>query len=241
MAVFPQALTGRAGRAAALLLPLVLSGCVTLGQHVGMGPPVSEEAASQLVVTWLPRAVQGVDVVHAGRTVVGVAGRAWLFGADAGTPLVGDGALTVELYTESPTPGTPPQIRETWNIDHENLHKKCLKRDMVGWGYNLELPWSTYRPEITHVLMRVCYKPAKGAPVYSALQPVTLCDDNQTVVHPPTTVPGVPAAQAPAAKAPAHSVAAQAAAPAPTRAGPMTNLPVFRPGAAAGAAQGATP
>jgi hypothetical protein len=239
MAVLPQALTGRAARAAALLLPLVLSGCVTLGPHLAVGPPVSAEAPSQMVVTWLPRAVQGVDVVHAGRTAVGLAGRAWLFGADAGTPLVGDGAVTVELYTESPTPGAPPQLLETWNIDHENLHKKCLKRDMVGWGYNLELPWSTYRPDVTHVLMRVCYKPANGAPVYSALQPVTLCDENQTVVHPPTTAPGVPAAQAPTATTQARPAAAQAATPA-ARTGPMTNLPVFRPGAVS-AAQGATP
>jgi hypothetical protein len=212
----------------AALLPLLLSGCVTLGSHVAEGPPPSVEAPCQLVATWMPRAVQGVDVVHAGRMAVGVAGRVWLFGPDAATPLVGDGAMTVELYAEPPVPGAAPQLLENWNLDHDSLHKKCLKRDMVGWGYNLELPWSTYRPEITRVLMRVCYKPAKGAPIYSPLQPITLSDENQTIIHPPTTVTG--------AAVPGQAAASLPAAPQaralPTAQGPMGNLPTFRPGAA---------
>jgi hypothetical protein len=239
MAVLPQALTRRPGRAAALLPLLVLAGCVTLGSHVAEGPPPSAEVPTQLVMTWLPRAVQGVDTMHGGQVAVGLAGRVWLMGP-SGCPLVGDGSLSVELYTEPPAPGAAPQMLEVWNIDHDNLHKKCLKRDMVGWGYNLELPWSTYRPEITRVLMRACYQPAKGAPLYAPLQPVTLSDENQTVVYPATTVTGVPAAQAPAAQAPARPAPAQAAA-GPPRSGPMSNLPTFRPGATLSAAQGATP
>jgi hypothetical protein len=229
MAVFPQALS-RPGRPAAALL-LLLSGCVTLGSHVADGPPVSAEAPCQMVATWMPRTVQGVDVVHAGRMAVGLVGRVWLFGRDCAVPLVGDGTLTVELYTEPPAPGAPPQLLENWNLDHENLHNKCLKRDMVGWGYNLELPWSTYRPDIAHVLMRVCYKPAKGAPIYSPMQPITLSDDNQTVIHPPTTVTGLPA--------PGQAAAPPPAAPQgralPTAGGPMAKLPTFRPGPAAAA------
>jgi hypothetical protein len=180
-----------------------------------------------LVVTWLPRAVQGVDVVHSGKMVVGLAGRVWLLGADGGPPLVGDGSLTVELYTDPPAPGAGPLLLENWSLKHDDLHKKCLKRDMIGWGYNLELPWNTYRPDLTHVLMRVSYKPAKGAPLYSALQPVTLSDENQTVVHPPTTVTG--------AAAPQGQPAAPQARALPTGTGPMNNLPTFRPGATASA------
>jgi hypothetical protein len=223
MAVLPQALSRPSRPAAALLL--LLSGCVTTGPHGADGPPVSAEVPSQMVATWMPRAVQGVDVVHGGRPAVGLAGRVWLFG-QSGLPLVGDGALTVELYTEPPAPGAPPQLMENWNLDHENLQKKCLRRDMVGWGYNLELPWNTYRPDVTHVLMRVCYKPIKGAPIYSPMQPITLCDDNQTVIHPPTTVTGLPA--------PGQAAAPPPAAPQgralPTTGGPMGHLPTFRPG-----------
>ena len=220
MAFLPQALRGRPVRPLAALLPLLLlSGCVTLGAPVVGGPAPSAEVPTQLVVTWKPQAIQGVDTMHGGRMAVGLAGRVWLL-PDGGAPLVGDGALSVELYVDPPAPGAPPQLVEVWNLDHDNLHKKCLKRDMIGWGYNLSLPWSTFRPEITHVLLRVCYKPAHGAPLYSATQPVTLSDENQTVVHPPTTVTGVPAAQA---SAPPQTQAPQSRAVA-------GNLPTFRPG-----------
>jgi len=231
MAVLPQALIRRS---CSLLPLLVLSGCVTLGSQVAAIPQPSPEAPAHLVVTWLPRAVQGVDPAHNGQMLVGLAGRVWLLGAD-GLPLVGDGDLKVELYADPPAPGTPPQNLVDWTISHDDLHHKCLKRDMVGWGYNLELPWPTYRPEITRVLMRACYKPARGPMLYTSLQPVTLCDENQTVIHPPTVVPAVPAAQAPAAPAPALPAAQ------PPRTGPMANLPTFRPGTNPSAAQGATP
>jgi hypothetical protein len=224
MAVLPQTLS-RPGRQAAALLPLLLSGCVTLGWHAE-GPPPSAVAPCQLVATWLPRAVQGVDTVHAGKMTVGLAGRVWLMGPDGGAPLVGDGDLKVELYVEPPA-GTGPQLLEVWNIGHDDLHHKCLKRDLIGWGYNLELPWNTYRPDLTRVLMRVCYKSDKGAPLYSPLQPVTLSDQNQTVVHPPTTVTG--------AAAPQGQPAAPQARALPTGTGPMNNLPTFRPGATASA------
>jgi hypothetical protein len=198
------------------------------------------------VVTWKPQAIQGVDTVHDGRVAVGLAGRAWLLGPDGGTPLVGDGNLTVELYVDPPAPGAAPQLLETWTLDHDSLHKKCLKRDMVGWGYNLVLPWSTYRPEITHVLMRVCYRPVNGSPLYTALQPVTLSDANQTVVYPPTTIAG-PAAQAQAPAAPATTRPAPAPTvsapprPQPAGAGAMSNLPMTHFGTSLGAAPGATP
>jgi hypothetical protein len=243
MAVLPQTLRKWPGAVAAALM--ALSGCVAPGLHSGEGPPLpSAVVPCQLVVTWVPRVVQGVDTMHAGKMAMGLAGRVWLLGPDGGAPVVGDGTLTVELYTEPPAPGAPPLLLEKWDLDHDSLHKKCLRRDMVGWGYNLELPWSSFRPEITHVLMRAYYKPVNGAPIYSALQPLTLCDENQTVVHPPTTLPAAAAPQVPAVS-PAPSQPA-AAAPPPSRpqsagAGAMKNLPTLRLGTAPAAAQGATP
>jgi hypothetical protein len=210
---------------------------VTLGSHAVLGPQPSPEPPTNLVVMWLPRVVQGVDTAHNGQMMMGLAGRLMLVGAD-GLPLVGDGDLTVELYVDPPAPGAPPRKMEDWHISHDDLHHKCLKRDMVGWGYNLQLPWNTFRPEITHVLMRATYKPVKGQALYTPLQPVTLSDDNQTVVHPPTTLTGAAAAQAAAAAA-AHQPVAQAPAAQPPRTGPMTNLPTFRPGPST--APGATP
>src|SRR5262249_19841415 len=46
--------------------------------------------------------------------------------------------------------------------------RRLLKKDRIGWGYTLFLPWSTYRPEVTQVRLRVCYQPAQGSPIYAA-------------------------------------------------------------------------
>src|SRR5262249_41445546 len=60
-----------------------------------------------------------------------------------------------------------------WRIDQDTL-QRLLRRDMIGWGYTLFLPWGTYKPEITQVHLKVRYEPAHGTPVYSESSSMTL-------------------------------------------------------------------
>src|SRR5439155_4906861 len=116
--------------------------------------------------------------VRGGTPGPGLAGRVYLFGPEIKFPLTGDGGLEVLLSDE--TSGELVQ-KEAWMIDADTL-KKLLRRDQIGWGYTVFLPWTTYRPEITKVRLKVCYLPAHGTPLYSEV-PVTIAPENGIVTN----------------------------------------------------------
>jgi hypothetical protein len=128
------------------------------------------------MVWWQPCVRYAPDPAHGGAPIPGLAGRLYLFGPEVGFPLVGDGKLSVLLSDET---GGPPVQKEAWNIDADTL-KTWVRRDDIGWGYTLFLPWTTYRPEMTKLRMRVCYVPAKGSPLYFE-GPLTIAPENGIV------------------------------------------------------------
>ncbi|OAI47617.1 hypothetical protein AYO44_01705 [Planctomycetaceae bacterium SCGC AG-212-F19] len=157
-------------------LALVLafaSGCVALDEFVHKAdvPPVG--AVYQVVAAWNKEVMFAPDPVNGGRPTPGLTGRLYLFGPQIDFPLEGDGSLVVELYTV-PTPApqgsaAPPaesKRLERWELDKETLHR-LLRKDPIGWGYTLFLPWSTYRPDLTQVKLRICYQPQHGTPLYA--------------------------------------------------------------------------
>ena len=160
-----------------LLLPLLLvaSGCVTLDpftSHLTPTAPVCE-----VVTTWHNQVVFVPDPTHGGNPTPGLAGRLYLFGQTIDCPVEGDGGLVVDLYdaaTASKGKATVPM--EEWRIDKDTL-KRLRRRDPIGWGYTLFLPWGTYRPDVTHVRFRLRYEPAQGAPLFSDSGPITLTAD----------------------------------------------------------------
>jgi hypothetical protein len=165
-----QELIRRVGRAAWLLLaPAVLwaAGCYTLPTFgpAADKPPTGQ--ACQVVATWMRDVVTTADVVHGGTPMPGLAGRVYLFGPDVDYPLAGDGGLVVDLYDDGhPIPDKGPPLIEEWRIDPATLHR-LLKRDAIGWGYTVFLPFAKARPELTRVHTRVCYQPPQGSPLYA--------------------------------------------------------------------------
>ncbi|HLJ95942.1 MAG TPA: hypothetical protein VKU02_22395 [Gemmataceae bacterium] len=160
------------------LLPFAfcLAGCVSVGSFVNPGAESADNVPCQVVAAWNPAVVKTPDPVHDGDETPGLVGRIYLFGADVGCPLLGDGTLCVTLYddTAGPAPkGTPPL--EEWQFDHVTL-KRLQRRDPIGWGYTVFLPWGTYRPEINRVHLKVRYTPQKGGPLFAASAPMTLGD-----------------------------------------------------------------
>jgi hypothetical protein len=152
------------------LLPVALTvlaaGCVPLDGFVGTGAKPLQEPVCQVAATWYPEVVSTPDPTKRGAPTPGLAGRMYLFGTEVAAPLVGDGSVRVELYDDTHAePGKPQIPLEVWNIDKVTLDR-LKRRDPVGWGYTLFLPWGSYKPEITRVHLRLCYKPAKGAPLY---------------------------------------------------------------------------
>jgi hypothetical protein len=132
-----------------------------------------------VVATWNPSVVFVPDSVHDGKLNPGLAGRIYMFGPEIGCPLLGNGCLAVQLFDVS-KPGADPDAHplEEWRLSSETL-KQLQKRDAVGWGYTVFLPWGTYRPDITQIRLKVCYQPPKGFPLYATSGPMRLVDEDQ--------------------------------------------------------------
>lgn len=164
-----------AGTAIALTLGLV-AGCVTPGSNLlstsrkPAGPPITSIAAM-----WQPKVIYGADPTQAGAEVPAILGRAYLFGPDMGFPQLADGDIVAELHPVLPNvpPGHGPAL-ETWTFKKDDLNRACLRRDFLGQGYTLCLRWSTYRPDINQVLLKVRYHPAHGNPIYGESSMLTL-------------------------------------------------------------------
>jgi hypothetical protein len=172
---------GRAFLACSLALAcLSLSaGCFSDG-FIRISNPLPVEEPCMVVATWNPQVVFTPDPTHGGTPTPGLASRVFLFGPQARVPVMGDGRLEIALYLRSPTTGKiADKPLEVWNIDKDTL-KRVEKKDAFGWGYTLFLPWSTYKPEYTHVDMRLAYVPIKkGAfPLYADAAPLTLGKNN---------------------------------------------------------------
>ena len=190
MEVLPPRLTLKAGLwqqaalAGLLLLALLFAPGCTLDQYWTSkdGPPKAGHPC-QIVTTWMNEVQYAPDVVHDGVPTPGLVGRVYLFGPAIDFPQVGDGGLVVDLYNDTAGPATQPL--ERWQIDPVTL-QKFLKKDIVGWGYTLFLPWPTCRPDVTKVHLTVRYDPAGGgSPLWAQTSLVT-------IEHPPA--PGGPGA-----------------------------------------------
>ena len=140
--------------------------------------------------TWENHVVVTQDVVNNGRPLVGLGGRVYLFGQELGHPVPGDGMAIIEAADATHANAqTKPQLIERWEIDAETL-KRLLRKDMIGWGYSLFLPWQTYRPDITKVQLQVRYVPAKGGlPLFSPPSVITLRNETPQVTMTQREVP----------------------------------------------------
>jgi hypothetical protein len=149
---------------------LLVTGCTCLDSFTCHDDAPPTGAVYQVVATWNNRVVVAPDPVHGGASTPGLAGRVYLFGPQVDFPLEGDGSFVVDLYDDS---GAKPVLREEWRFDRETL-QKLLRKDMVGWGYTVFLPWGTYKPDAQQVRLQVCYQPAKGTPLYAEGAKITL-------------------------------------------------------------------
>jgi hypothetical protein len=183
-----------------------VSGCAQMGTLSSISAPsmpsLSADATPapstnvcQVVVQWAKNVHYEPDPINGGVPRPGIVGRIYLFGPTIDYPQVGDGSLMIDLFLDSESkPGEQPV--ERWCIDPETLHR-LLRKDMVGWGYTLFLPWTTYKRDIANVHMTVRYDPRNGGnPLYAPSSKVTL-EHPVSPISP--TVANMPAASPPAA------------------------------------------
>jgi hypothetical protein len=201
--LFPARMGPAARVLSAVLLGVVgclSSGCVSLG-----GLWNSKDAATpakdipcQVSVRWHNDVVQAPDPMHAGRPTPGLVGRVYLFN-NTMEPVEGEGSMHVELSDASVN---PPKVLERWNLPPEAV-QQFKRKDVIGIGYSMFLPWATYRPELSTVQLRVAYQPKSGPALYSTPSKVSLGGLTSPLVsHRASLGPKAPAqiATAPAAR-----------------------------------------
>ncbi len=164
-------------RAACLALaatPFWLLGCVTTPKKEKEVIP-SKEAGSpheshkfeakgdgRMVLSFSGQVGMAPDTERGGALNPGLVGRIYLFQGDKGVPYTTDGVLIVDLFDHTPrADGQDPKLLEKWRFD-ETVIGKFAKRDFMGDGYSIFLPWGTYSPDISQVLIQARFTSKDG-------------------------------------------------------------------------------
>lgn len=160
------------------LVACLLSGCVGLEHFLDKPEKPPTGKVCQVVATWNRHVAFAPDPANGGVLTPGIVGRLYLFGPQIDFPLAAEGCLTVDLFDDRPrAEGAPPVLLEEWRLDKDTL-ANLLRKDTIGWGYTLFLPWGTYKPDLTRVRLKLRYDPVGGTPLYTESGPLTLMKPN---------------------------------------------------------------
>jgi hypothetical protein len=136
--------------------------------------PAKLGEAARLTAGWKPAIAFAPDPLHGGEPVPGLVARVWVFGPDEGVPLDPDGELIAGVWDMSARNAEgEPKLLELWCIDRETA-KKFVRRDSIGNGYSLFLPWGSYHVDLKQVSVILRYNSAGGRSIASAPQTLTL-------------------------------------------------------------------
>jgi hypothetical protein len=169
------------------------AGCVSLASLVPDTDAPPTGPICEVATWWNPQVVFSPDPTRHGTPIPGLAGRLYLFGENKGVSLSGEGSVVIDLFDPARADGQGGVMPvEEWKIDKDTL-QRLQRRDAIGWGYTLFLPWSTYRPDFTKLTMRARFEPVKGEPIYSEVSLITMntglgnlaITSNQKILTPP--------------------------------------------------------
>ncbi len=157
----------------ALGMLFALAGCDTTGAFLDPDAPRCTEPPCRINAMWSRGVATAADSQHNGAELHGLAGRVYLFGVDDRT-VVCDGELVVGLFDDTPRPdATGPKELHEWKIDPVTL-KRLLKKDAIGWGYTVFLPWPEDKPLLQHIQLKFRFNQKDKAPVFGESGPMTL-------------------------------------------------------------------
>ncbi len=161
--------------AAALLAGSVAPGCVILDPFLVQDDVPATGEICQIVAAWNNELILAPDPYNHGKPNPGIAGRVFLFGPNVDFPRAGDGSITVDLYDASKKGSDGgPVMMERWEFDPISL-RKLMRKDTIGWGYTLFLPWGSFRSDVPvwNVVLKVHYLGANGLSHFTE-NPLTL-------------------------------------------------------------------
>lgn len=123
---------------------------------------------AEIATAWRNKIEHLPNPAAGGALQPGLAGQVFLYTADA-QPAQAQGSLIIDLIDETPRPpGVPSLTPERWEFKKDVLKNLRTLDERFGECYVVFLPWPTYRPDVTHVRLRVCYQPDQGGfPIYA--------------------------------------------------------------------------
>jgi hypothetical protein len=158
-------------------LSLAASGCVPLNVNLRpweASPPPPE--VKEIAVSWNPEVFFEDAIATPGHPCAkqaGLMGRLYVLGENARL-LTPAGKITVILYNDDAKgPGGEAVALEGWGFEAADL-PRFIRKDTIGVGCTLPLPWGSYQECVRHVHFRVCYEPQNGPPLYTSSGPITL-------------------------------------------------------------------
>jgi hypothetical protein len=170
------------------LLGSLSAGCETMNSlTTSFDGPVGGPY-THVVTYWNPEIIHTPDPTHGGMDVPGIAGRVYFvddtpklgarFSVDNPNEVEfrpsGEGAIVVDLYDPNRPEKDGAAPLGQWRYDSVTL-QRLLRKDVIGWGYTIFLPWPDYKPEFTRIQLRLRFEPAKGGmAMYANSQPMTL-------------------------------------------------------------------
>jgi hypothetical protein len=162
------------------LLPALLTlacGCATVDPKLVNAPPTGTPA--KIIATWQQNVEMLPDRMQGGRLTPAVCGHVYLLNVNDTPICSNEGRLIVTLYDDHPklAPNGTPIPLDVWEITPECM-KLVQTKDQIAWGYALNLPWGSYRPDIGKVEMRVEYRPTDGTMIPSFSDPAMVTLQN---------------------------------------------------------------
>ncbi len=161
-----------AGWSLGLVGCICLTGCMSVQFHRPTwnwpwsdAPRIGDVA--QVAAMWADGVVTQADPSQGGKPTPGFSGRIYLLSPGLGETLAANGRLVILLYDDAQPPTAEAIPRESWEIDEINL-AKVLRKDAVGWGYNLWLPWTTIQSDVRNITLVAKYLPNQGPELYSS-------------------------------------------------------------------------
>jgi hypothetical protein len=143
-------------------------------------PPTGE--VCEILPIFQHSVVYSPNLVNDGKPTPCVGGTVYLLGRDHAYPISCNGTMVVELFDD--TNPQQPVLNERWELSKEILATRLThggELNSFGWGYNLLLPWSNYRPEIQRVHMHIAVKGEKATlPMFRDTEVMTMGDMPQS-------------------------------------------------------------
>ena len=130
--------------------------------------------AARLTAAWNNKVMYAPDPTHGGDPVPGLLVRLWIFGPDTKDALTVPGELIIGLWDNTPkAAGAQPVLQEVWHIDTETV-EKFRRKDIIGDGFTLFLPWSKYHVDLKQVNVVARFNGTDGRNLVSTPERLTI-------------------------------------------------------------------